>query len=282
MAKIITIGTADIDQVKIYAAGGPAELFLIAGPCVIESKDICFTIAQRLKTLTGKLGIGYIFKASFDKANRTSGSSFRGPGLEKGLAILQEVRQKFSVPVVSDIHLPSQAKACAEVLDILQIPAFLSRQTDLLEAAGRTNKCVQVKKAQFAAPWDMKNIVDKILAQGNDNITLVERGSSFGYNRLICDMCAIPQMRQLGYPVIIDATHSTQQPGGLGNASGGNPQMAHVLAKAAIASGADGLFIETHPEPAKALSDAACMLPLNEVEDLLKICRDIYHCVRSD
>jgi 2-dehydro-3-deoxyphosphooctonate aldolase (KDO 8-P synthase) len=282
MAKIITIGTADIDQVKIHAAGGPAELFLIAGPCVIESKDICFTIAQRLKTLTGKLGIGYIFKASFDKANRTSGSSFRGPGLEKGLAILQEVRQKFSVPVVSDIHLPSQAKACAEVLDMLQIPAFLSRQTDLLEAAGRTNKCIQVKKAQFAAPWDMKNIVDKILAQGNDNITLVERGSSFGYNRLVCDMCAIPQMRQLGYPVIIDATHSTQQPGGLGNASGGNPQMAHVLAKAAIAAGADGLFIETHPEPAKALSDAACMLPLDEIEDLLKICRDIYHCVRSE
>jgi 2-dehydro-3-deoxyphosphooctonate aldolase (KDO 8-P synthase) len=273
MTKSITIGTAEVDQVTI---GGGKGIFLIAGPCVIESKDLCFTIAEYLKKLCGKLGIGFIFKASFDKANRTSGSSFRGPGIQEGLRVLQQVRTEFSVPIVSDIHLPEQAAICAEVLDIIQIPAFLSRQTDLLEAAGRTQKCVQVKKAQFMAPWDMKNVVDKIIAQGNDRIVLMERGSSFGYNRLVCDMCSIPQMQQFGYPVVIDATHSTQQPGGQGTSSGGSAEMAGVLARAAVAAGADGLFLEAHPEPAKALSDAACMLPLSELEGLLACCRDIY------
>ena len=274
MTKSITIGTADVDQVTV---GGGVGLFLIAGPCVIESKDLCFTIAEYLKKLCGKLGIGLIFKASFDKANRTSGASFRGPGIQEGLRILQQVRTEFSVPLVSDIHLPEQAAICAEVLDIIQIPAFLSRQTDLLEAAGRTKKCVEVKKAQFMAPWDMKNVVNKITAQGNDRIVLMERGSSFGYNRLVCDMCSIPQMQQFGYPVVIDATHSTQQPGGQGTSSGGSAEMAGVLARAAVAAGADGLFLETHPEPAKALSDAACMLPLSELEELLCCCRDIYN-----
>jgi len=270
--KAITIGNK---EVKTATIGGKGELCLIAGPCVIESESLCLTIAEELKRITDKLGVGFIFKASFDKANRTSGDSFRGPGLEEGLRILAVVRQRFAVPVVSDIHLPEQAKAAAEVLDMIQIPAFLARQTDLVEAAARTNKCVQVKKAQFMAPWDMKNVIAKIVAQGNDQIVLVERGSSFGYNRLICDMCAIPQMRELGYPVIMDATHATQQPGGLGNASGGSAELAKVLARAGVAAGADGLFLETHPEPAKALSDAASMLPLGEIEGLLKSCLGI-------
>jgi len=277
MAKQYTIGTTGIDSVQI---GGDAGLFLIAGPCVIESRELCFTIAEYLKKLTDKLGIGYIFKASFDKANRTSGDSFRGPGLQKGLRILQDVRAEFSVPVVSDIHLPEQAAICGEVLDVLQIPAFLSRQTDLLEAAAKTGKCIQVKKAQFAAPADMKNVITKITTTGNEKITLVERGSSFGYNRLVCDMTAIAQMQRFGYPVVIDATHSTQQPGGLGDRSGGNPEMAPILAKASIAAGADGLFIETHPNPDEGLSDAACMLPMDQMEKLLICCADIYRCVR--
>jgi 2-dehydro-3-deoxyphosphooctonate aldolase (KDO 8-P synthase) len=248
---------------------------------VIESKDLCFQVAEYLKKLTGRLGLGYVFKASFDKANRTSGQSFRGPGLQEGLRVLEQVRREFSVPVVSDVHLPEQARMAAEVLDVLQIPAFLVRQTDLIEAAARTGKCVQVKKAQFMAPWDMKNVVGKITALGNEQIILVERGSCFGYNRLICDMTAVPQMQELGYPVVMDATHATQQPGGLGSASGGSAQMAEVLAGAATAAGADGLFIETHPEPDRALSDAATMISLEKLENLLACCRDIYHRVHE-
>ncbi|MBN2841559.1 MAG: 3-deoxy-8-phosphooctulonate synthase, partial [Sedimentisphaerales bacterium] len=226
--------------------------------------------------------IGYVFKASFDKANRTSVSSFRGPGLEEGLRILEDIRREFSVPVVTDIHESYQAAATGQVVDVIQIPAFLCRQTDLLVAAANTGKAVQVKKAQFLAPWDMKNVVEKLKSQGCENISLVERGSSFGYNRLICDMTALPQMKALGVPVVMDATHSTQQPGGLGNASGGSPDMAAVLARSAIAAGADGLFIETHPDPACALSDAACMMPLAELENNLKICRDIWNICRDE
>lgn len=276
--KTISIGDDKVTRVRI---GDGTGLVLTAGPCVIEDKDLCFRIAEYLKSLTEKLDIGFVFKASFDKANRTSVASFRGPGLEEGLRILAEVRREFSVPVLSDIHQPEQAAPAAEVLDILQIPAFLCRQTDLVVAAAKTGKCVQVKKAQFLAPWDMENVIDKITAQQNEKVILVERGSSFGYNRLICDVTSIPQMQQFGYPVVIDATHSTQQPGGLGGTSGGSPEWAPVIARSAIAAGADGLFIETHPKPSEALSDAASMLPLDRLERLLSICQDIFIRVRK-
>ncbi len=257
-------------------------MFLIAGPCVIEGPDLCLRVAEELKAICGRLEIGFIFKASFDKANRTSLSSFRGPGLEEGLKILADVRQQMQVPVLTDIHLPEQAAPAADVLDILQIPAFLCRQTDLLTAAARTGKVVQVKKAQFLAPHDMKHVVGKLTAAGANKILLAERGSSFGYNRLVCDMTAIPQMQQFGYPVVLDATHSTQQPGGAGDKSGGSAEMAKVLARAGIAAGADGLFIETHPQPDQALSDAASMIPLDEMESLLKICCEHFAVCRQN
>jgi len=275
--KSFEIGDARVQSVRI---GGDRGLVLFAGPCVIETPQICREIAQFLLQLTQKIGIGYVFKASFDKANRSSVSGFRGPGLEKGLEILADLRKEFSVPIVTDIHLPEQANPVAEVADMLQIPAFLCRQTDLLVAAAKTGKPVQVKKAQFMAPWDMKNAIGKITESGNSNITLVERGSSFGYNRLICDMTSIPLMQQLGYPVVMDATHSTQQPSGLGGSSGGSPELAPVLARAAVAAGADGLFIETPPTPKSALSDAACMLPLAELAPLLICCKDFYQKIR--
>lgn len=259
---------------------GADKFILMAGPCVIESRDLCMMIAEKVKSICEKLDIGYVFKASFDKANRTSVSSFRGPGMDDGLKVLEEIKRTFQVPVVTDIHESYQAAPCGEVVDILQIPAFLCRQTDLLVAAAKTGKSVQVKKAQFLAPWDMKNVVEKLRSQGCDNISLVERGSSFGYNRLICDMTSLPQMKALGCPVVMDATHSTQQPGGLGSASGGSPDMAVVLAKSAIAAGADGLFIETHPDTANALSDAACMLPLDRLENTLELCRNIWNVVK--
>ncbi|MBN1846752.1 MAG: 3-deoxy-8-phosphooctulonate synthase [Sedimentisphaerales bacterium] len=275
--KSVTIGT---DTAHPVTLGDRARLVLTAGPCVIESRQLCFEVAGALRELTGRLGIGLVFKASFDKANRTGLDSFRGPGLDEGLAILAAVRQRFGVPLVSDIHLPDQAAPAGRVLDMLQIPAFLARQTDLLVAAAKTGRPVQVKKAQFMAPGDMRHVIAKITAQGNDQIVLVERGTCFGYHQLICDMTSIAQMRQLGYPVVMDATHATQQPGGLGGASGGSPQYAGLLARAAVAAGADGLFLETHPDPAKGLSDAASMLPLAELEELLTTCRDIYRAVR--
>jgi 2-dehydro-3-deoxyphosphooctonate aldolase (KDO 8-P synthase) len=264
----ITVGSAD-------------SLVLMAGPCVIESEGLCLTIADFLKSLCDRLNLPLIFKASFDKANRSSITGFRGPGLEKGLKILAKVRREFSLPILTDIHLPDQAVPVAEVADIIQIPAFLCRQTDLLIAAAKTGKPVQVKKAQFMAPWDMKNVVTKITDSGNPNVILVERGSSFGYNRLVCDMTAIPLMQQLGCPVVIDATHSTQQPSGLGGSSGGSPELAPIIARAAVAAGADALFIETHPDPARALSDAACMMPLTALEPLLKCCLDLHRRVRQ-
>ncbi len=277
--KFFEIGNAQVQSVRI---GDNRGLVLFAGPCVIENDPICREIARFLLDLTQKIGIGYVFKASFDKANRSSISGFRGPGLEKGLEILASIRKEFSVPVVTDIHLPEQAKPAAEAVDMLQIPAFLCRQTDLLAAAAKTGKPVQVKKAQFMAPWDMKNVIGKITESGNSKITLVERGSSFGYNRLVCDMTGIPLMQQLGYPVVMDATHSTQQPSGLGSSSGGSPELAAVLARAAIAAGADGLFIETHPSPKTALSDAACMMPLAELEPLLRCAKDLYQRIRME
>ena len=250
---------------------------LIAGPCVIESRDLVLQVAEQVKAITDRLGIRYVFKASFDKANRSSGKSFRGPGPEEGLAILQEVGQTFGLPVLTDIHESHQAAAAAQAVDVLQIPAFLCRQTDLLEAAAKavagTNKVVNVKKGQFLAPWDMAQVVNKLTECGLDpasgRLWLTERGSSFGYNTLVVDYRGIPQMQALGCPVIFDATHAVQQPGGQGTTSGGQREFVAPLARAAVAVGVDGLFLEVHPNPDKALSDGPNMVPLHRLEALL-------------
>ncbi len=257
--------------------GEGQELALMAGPCVIESRDICFHVAEAMKGLCARLGIPYIFKASYDKANRTAINSFRGPGLQEGLRILEEVKRRFELPVMSDVHLPQECAAAAEVLDLLQIPAFLCRQTDLVVAAAKTGKPLNIKKAQFMAPEDMGNVCNKARAAGNARVILTERGTSFGYHRLITDMRAIPRMQSLGCPVIFDGTHSVQEPGGKGDRSGGDRSMVSPLCLAAVAAGADGLFLEVHPEPEKALSDAASMLPLSGVPELLSRARAIRH-----
>jgi 2-dehydro-3-deoxyphosphooctonate aldolase (KDO 8-P synthase) len=258
-----------------------SPLFVMAGPCVIESKAHCLEIASRLVEIGQRTGTGMIFKASFDKANRSSLQSFRGPGLEKGLEILAAVRRQTALAVMTDVHEPSQADSVAEVVDCLQVPAFLCRQSDLLCACAQTGKPVNVKKGQFLSPDEMRNVVDKIRASDNEQIILTERGTFFGYNRLVNDMTAIDAMRQLGSPVVFDATHSTQQPGGLGNASGGRREMAPILAKAAVAAGADGLFIEVHTEPEQAKSDAACIMPLDWLEELVTVCKEIFEVVRG-
>jgi 2-dehydro-3-deoxyphosphooctonate aldolase (KDO 8-P synthase) len=267
-----------IGEVEI---GLNTPLFLMAGPCVIESKTCCINIANRLREIGERTNVGIIFKASFDKANRSSLSSFRGPGLEKGLEILSEVHRQTNLPVMTDVHEPAQAALAGEVVDCLQVPAFLCRQTDLLCACARTGKPVNVKKGQFLSPGEMKNVVGKIHACKNKKITLTERGTFFGYNRLVNDMTAINTMKKLGCPVVFDATHSTQQPGGLGNASSGRREMAPILAKAAIAAGANGLFIEVHTEPEKAKSDAACIMPVNWLEELLEQCKKIFDVVNG-
>lgn len=261
--------------------GSNAPLFVMAGPCVIESKSGCLTIARKLLEVSRKVGVGAIFKASFDKANRSSLRSFRGPGLEKGLDILAEVRRRTNLPVMTDVHEPGQAARVAEVVDCLQVPAFLCRQTDLLCACAQTGKPTNIKKGQFLSPDEMKNVVEKIRACKNNKIMLTERGTFFGYNRLVNDMTAIDTMKKLGCPVIFDATHSTQQPGGLGSASAGRPEMAPILARAAVAAGADGLFLEIHPEPEKAKSDAACVMPMDWLEDVLAVCKKIFNVVRG-
>lgn len=263
-----------------YNIGDNEPLVLLAGPCVIESKDLCFEIAGKTKEICNRLGINYVFKASFDKANRTSVESFRGPGIEKGLEILSEVKAEFDLPIVTDIHEAWQAKEVASVADILQIPAFLCRQTDLIVEAAKTGKCVNIKKGQFVAPWDMKNSLGKALSTGNKNIMLTERGSSFGYNYLAVDMTSLPTMRSLGVPVIMDATHSVQKPGGLGNSSGGAREFIPTIVKCAAAAGVDGFFMEIHPEPAKALCDSACMYKLNELEELLSTALKIREIVK--
>ncbi len=268
--------TCSIGPVQI----GSGQLTLIAGPCLAESFELCLEIAQTLKDICGELEIGLIFKASYDKANRTSADSFRGPGLAQGLDWLAKVREKTSLPITSDIHDPAQAEPAAKVLDCLQIPAFLCRQTDLLIAAGATRKCVNIKKGQFMAPWDMANAVDKVRSTGNENVLLTERGTSFGYNRLVTDFRSIPQMQQFA-PVVFDATHSVQEPGGLGTQSGGQSQFGPLLACAAIAAGADALFIETHPDPSKAKSDAATQMPLDQMNSLLRRCKAIFQAVRE-
>ncbi len=272
-------GTFTIANVEV---GLDAPLFAIAGPCVIESKASCLEIAERLVEIGGATGVPIIFKASFDKANRSSISSYRGPGLDKGLEILAAVRQQTNLPVMTDVHEPAQAAAAAGVVDCLQVPAFLCRQTDLLCACARTGRPVNVKKGQFISPAEMKNVVDKLRACNNENILLTERGTFFGYNRLVNDMTAIEVMKnKLHVPVVFDATHSTQQPGGLGNASAGRREMAPILAKAATAAGANGLFLEVHTDPQKAKSDAACIMPIDWLEDLLKICKEIFQLIRK-
>lgn len=243
---------------------------LLAGPCAIEEEDRVLRIAEGIKEITSKLGIPYIFKASFDKANRSSIESYRGPGLEKGLKILEKVKKEFELPVISDIHLPEQAAAAADILDIIQIPAFLSRQTDMLTAAGKTGKIINVKKGQFLAPWDIDQVVKKIESTGNHRIILTERGVSFGYNNLVVDMRALPRMRKTGYPVVFDATHAVQLPGGAGDSSDGEREYVPYLMRAALAAGIDSLFMEVHDNPAVAKSDGANMIPLSKLEGILE------------
>ena len=245
------------------------KLLLIAGPCVIESEEGAMLIARRLKDIAERVGVDFCFKASFDKANRTSISSFRGPGIDEGLRILSRIKQEVGVRICTDIHEPWQAERAAEVADILQIPAFLCRQTDLLLAAAKTGRIINVKKAQFLAPWDMGNVVRKLEEAGNRNIMLCERGTSFGYNTLVVDMTSIVEMKKFGYPVVMDATHSVQKPGGKGTATGGNREYVEPLAKAALAVGADALFFEVHPDPDHALSDGPNMVRLDDFEAML-------------
>ena len=252
-------------------------LALIGGPCVIESADFTLKMAAEIKKVCDRLEVPFIFKASFDKANRTSISSFRGHPIEQGLAVLQRVKDEIGVPVLTDIHLPEQAAIVAEVVDILQIPAFLCRQTDLLLAAAATGKTINVKKGQFLAPWDMKNVVAKLEAAGSDRIMMTERGTSFGYNTLVVDFRSLPQMRALGYPVIFDATHSVQMPGGQGNKSGGQREFVPYLARAAAAIGIDALFMEIHEDPDRALSDGPNMIQLANLENVLRPILNVRH-----
>ena len=250
--------------------GGKHPFVLIAGPCVIESKESAFKIARDIQKITKKLKVPFIFKASYDKANRTSYNSFRGPGIMEGLRILAHIKRDLKVPVLSDVHCRHEVELAAEVLDIIQIPAFLCRQTDLIVAAAKSGKVVNVKKGQFLAPWDMKGVIKKMEEAGNRRLLLTERGVSFGYNNLVTDFRSLDVMRSTGYPVIFDATHSVQQPGGLGHASGGNSEYIPLLARCAVAAGVDGIFLETHPNPSKALSDGPNTLPLGQLEKLLK------------
>lgn len=252
-----------------FDVGNDKPLFLIAGPCVVESESIVMRIAETMQTLTHKLGIPYVFKASFDKANRTSANSFRGPGMAEGLRVLRKVREELKLPVLTDVHEDTPIDEVADVVDVLQTPAFLVRQTNFMQRVARAQKPMNIKKGQFQAPWDMPQVVDKCRAVGNQQIMLCERGASFGYNTLISDMRGLAVMRQTGCPVVFDATHSVQQPGGLGASSGGQSQYVPLLARAAVASGVAGVFMETHPDPSVALSDGPNMWPLGRMEELL-------------
>ncbi len=270
MSQIEDDGVRIADLGEGVLVGSSQPMTLIGGPCVIESRDLVLEIAEAVSEICRRLGIQFVFKASFDKANRTSASSFRGPGLDQGLAVLQAVKDQFHVPVLTDIHESYQAAIAAEVVDVLQIPAFLCRQTDLLLAAAKTGKAVNVKKGQFLAPIEMSQVVKKMRAAGVENLVLTERGNSFGYNTLVVDYRSLPQLQNLGCPVIFDATHSVQQPGGLGGSSGGQREFVAPLARAAVAVGVDGLFMEIHPRPDKALSDGPNSLPLHRLEPLLR------------
>jgi len=260
--------------------GGENPLFLIAGPCVIESETHARKIAEQVARIACDAGVPYIFKASYDKANRSSDKAFRGPGLNEGLRILGKIKNELKLPILSDVHEPSQAEPAAEVCDVLQIPAFLSRQTDLLTAAAKTGRIVNVKKAQFLSPWDMGNVIEKITAAGNSKILLTERGASFGYQNLVVDMRSFPVLQRLGYPVVFDVTHSVQLPGGQGHASGGQPEFIEPLARAGVAAGIDGIFLETHENPAAALSDGANALPLSQLAGLLARLKELASLVR--
>src|SRR2546425_128429 len=264
IAKPVPIGS--------YLCGPELPLLWIVGPCVIESHDLTLRIADTLKQLADRLSLPLVFKASFDKANRTSGKSFRGPGMVEGLKTLAAVKERFGLPVTTDVHEIYQAEPIAEVCDLLQVPAFLARQTDLLFAVGTTGRAVNVKKGQFMAPWDMRNVVSKMEEVGNRNLLLTERGATFGYGHLVSDMRSIPWMQDLGRPVIFDATHSVQMPGGKGDRSGGDRRMVPYLARAAVAAGCDGLFLETHPQPDEALSDGPNMIPLSDFPQLARQC----------
>ena len=273
---------SDIKKIKLnkFELGGE-KLSILAGPCVIESWDVLAKCAEGLKEITQKLDINYVFKASFDKANRSSINSYRGPGLEKGLEMLAKVKSEFDLPIVTDIHTPDQAKIVAEVADILQIPAFLCRQTDLLVAAAKTGKIVNIKKGQFLAPEQMGSLVKKVEESGNSSILLTDRGVTFGYNNLVTDFRAIPIMQEFGYPVIFDATHSVQLPGVGNECSGGDRRFVPVLAKSAMAAGANGLFFEVHPDPDKGLCDGPNMIALKDAEDLFRVCKEIFEIVKK-
>jgi 2-dehydro-3-deoxyphosphooctonate aldolase (KDO 8-P synthase) len=261
---------------------GENQPFLwIAGPCVIQSLELCLSIADHLSRLGQSLGCPIVFKASFDKANRTAGKSFRGPGLDEGLRILEIVRQKTGLPITTDVHEPEQVAAAGQVVDVIQIPAFLARQTNLVQAAGRTGKTVNVKKGQFMAPWDMKNVVAKLAEVGCENTLLTERGTTFGYGNLVNDMRAIPWMQEYGKPVIFDATHSVQTPGSQGDRTGGDRKMVPYLACAAVAAGCDGIFIETHPRPEESPSDGPNMMPLDQIAALMAKCLRIRSALRE-
>jgi 2-dehydro-3-deoxyphosphooctonate aldolase (KDO 8-P synthase) len=271
------VNAFDVGPVR---AGGP-DLFLIAGPCVIESERHARSMAERIARIAADAGVPYIFKASYDKANRTSLGSFRGPGPEEGLSILAAIGRDLGLPVLTDVHDVSQVGAAAEAVDVLQIPAFLSRQTDLLVAAAKTGRTVNVKKGQFLAPWDMKNVVEKLAQAGSDRFMLTERGASFGYNTLVVDMRGFPIMRRLGWPVVYDVTHSLQRPGGLGGASGGDSEFIEYMARAGVACGVDGVFMEVHDDPANALSDGPNALPLERLAPLLETLKAIHPIARE-
>lgn len=270
--RVITLGDLQL--------GGGNPLFLIAGPCVIESEAHARSMAERVAKIAADAGVPYIFKGSYDKANRSSVKAFRGPGMAEGLRILGKIKKDLGLPILTDIHEAAQAAPAAEVVDILQIPAFLSRQTDLLAAAARTGRIVNVKKAQFLSPWDMGNVTEKIATAGNQKIILTERGASFGYNNLVVDMRTFPVLAKLGYPVVYDVTHSVQLPGGQGHASGGQPEFIEPLARAGVAAGVDGLFLETHDNPAAALSDGPNALPLTQLPQLLARLKELSALVR--
>lgn len=269
-----------LNENVIFGNNRPFVLF--AGPCAIESEERVLKLAEGIKKITDKLNISLVFKSSYDKANRSSIDSYRGPGIEKGLKILQKVKNEFNLPVISDVHTEDQAKIAAEVLDVIQIPAFLCRQTDLVTAVGKTNKIVNVKKGQFLAPWDIDQVVKKIESTGNEKILLTERGVTFGYNNLVVDMRSLPRMRKTGYPVVFDATHSVQLPGGAGDSSDGDRQYVPYLTRAAVGAGIDALFLEVHDQPEDALSDGANMVRLENLEKILKQAQVIDKLVKED
>tara|TARA_B100000524_G_scaffold306963_1_gene182398 strand:+ start:32 stop:856 length:825 start_codon:yes stop_codon:yes gene_type:complete len=271
----------NIVKILNFKVSNNLPFFLIAGPCSIESKDHAINHAGMIREICNKLNINFVYKSSFDKANRSSKKSFRGLGIDKGLSVLSDVKKCFNVPILTDVHETHQCKDVGEIVDIIQIPAFLCRQTDLLIAAAETKKIINVKKGQFLAPWDMKNVLDKILDNENDQILLTERGTCFGYNNLVSDMRAIPQMYSFGYPIVFDATHSVQQPGGLGLTSGGQREFVSTLSRAAVSIGVSGLFIEVHENPEKAPSDGPNMLKLSQLEDLLGILIEIDKIIKT-